>query len=301
MNYAYHGHTKSLIDISPYKFNGKGGLGKKEHVHILDMPDGIRGKWTYKDKNWIKKYIDQGKQTLDKIYDEKRSLSCFFVESILGCGGQIILPPNYLNNIFNLVRKKNALCIIDEVQTGFGRVGRNYWAFEEHNVIPDIVTLGKPMGNGHPIAAVITTKEIAKVFNNGMEYFNSFGGNPVSCAVGNAVLDVIHEEKLQSHANIVGRYFISNLLKIKNKFPNFISEVRGRGLFIGIDFVYNNKSFKPNPKLASNIINILREKGILLSTDGPYHNVIKIKPPLPFNKNNVDFVCFEIDNYLSSL
>ena len=113
----------------------------------------------------------------------------------MGCGGQIILPPNYLKNIFNFVRKKNALCIIDEVQTGFGRVGKNYWAFEEHNVIPDIVTLGKPMGNGHPISAVITTKEIAKVFNNGMEYFNSFGGNPVSCAVGNAVLDVIHEEK----------------------------------------------------------------------------------------------------------
>ena len=301
MNNAYHGHTNSLIDISPYKFNGKGGLGKKEHVHILDMPDGIRGKWTYKDKNWIKKYIDQGKQTLDKICEKKRSLSCFFVESILGCGGQIILPPNYLKNIFNFVRKKNALCIIDEVQTGFGRVGRDYWAFEEHKVIPDIVTLGKPMGNGHPIAAVITTKEIAKVFNNGMEYFNSFGGNPVSCAVGNAVLDVIHEEKLQSHANKVGKYFLSKLLKIKNKFPNLISEVRGRGLFIGIDFIYNNKSFKPNPKLASNIINTLREKGILLSTDGPYHNVIKIKPPLPFNKNDVDFVCFEIDYYLSSL
>ena len=219
----------------------------------------------------------------------------------MGCGGQIILPPNYLNNIFNFVRKKNALCIIDEFQTGFGRVGRDYWAFEEHKVIPDIVTLGKPMGNGHPIAAVITTKEIAKVFNNGMEYFNSFGGNPVSCAVGNAVLDVIHEEKLQSHANKVGKYFLSKLLKIKNKFPNLISEVRGRGLFIGIDFIYNNKSFKPNPKLASNIINTLREKGILLSTDGPYHNVIKIKPPLPFNKNDVDFVCFEIDYYLSSL
>jgi len=301
VNNAYHGHTNSLINISPYKFNGKGGLGKKEHVHIIDMPDGIRGKWKYKDKNWIKKYIDQGQQTLDKIYENNRSLSCFFVESILGCGGQIILPPDYLKNIFDLVRKKNALCIIDEVQTGFGRVGKDYWAFEEHKVIPDIVTLGKPMGNGHPIAAVITTKEIAKVFNNGMEYFNSFGGNPVSCAVGNAVLDIIHEEELQSHANKVGKYFLSKLLKIKNKFPNLISEVRGRGLFIGIDFIYNNNSFKPNPKLASNIINTLREKGILLSTDGPCNNIIKIKPPLPFNKNDVDFVCFEIDYFLSSL
>ena len=296
---AYHGHTNSLIDLSPYKFKGKGGMGQKDHVHVAKMPDGIRGDWRYRNKSWIKEYIKDVQKVIDQIYSNNKKLSCFFVESILGCGGQIILPPNYLKETFKLVRKKNALCIVDEVQTGFGRVGNNFWGFEEHGIIPDIVTLGKPMGNGHPIAAVITTKEIANVFNNGMEYFNSFGGNPVSCAVGNAVLEIIENEQLQKHAQDVGKYFLNSLNFIKKNHPNLISEVRGRGLFIGIDFIKNLKN-EPNKRLASFIINKLRNQGILLSTDGPYHNVIKIKPPLPFTKEDSDFVTQELDQVLRS-
>ena len=155
------------------------------------------------------------------------------------------------------------------------------------------------MGNGHPIAAVITSKEIANVFNNGMEYFNSFGGNPVSCAVGNAVLEIIENEQLQKHAQDVGKYFLNSLNLIKKKHPNLISEVRGRGLFIGVDFIKNLKN-EPNKKLASLIVNKLRNQGILLSTDGPYHNVIKIKPPLPFTKKDSDFVTQELDHVLKS-
>ena len=299
MDNAYHGHTNSLIDLSPYKFKNKGGSGQKEYVHIAEMPDGIRGKWTYSDSKFTEKYINQVKLLIDNIKIKKnKNLSCFFVESILGCGGQIILPKNYLKEIFKLVRKNKALCIVDEVQTGFGRVGNHFWAFEEHKVVPDIVTLGKPMGNGHPIGAVITTKEIANAFNNGMEYFNSFGGNPVSCAVGNTVLEVINEEKLQSHANQVGKYFLYKLQKIKKEFPQYISEVRGRGLFIGIDLIKNGNNLLPNKYLALNLVNNLRNKGILLSIDGPHHNVIKIKPPLPFDKSDVDFVCYEINDYL---
>jgi len=297
---AYHGHTNTLIDLSPYKFKGKGGKGQKDHVHVTKMPDGIRGDWKYKNKFWIKEYIKDVQKIIDQIYSNNKKLSCFFVESILGCGGQIILPPNYLKETFKLVRKKSALCIIDEVQTGFGRVGNNFWGFEEHGVVPDIITLGKPMGNGHPIAAVVTTKEIANVFNNGMEYFNSFGGNPVSCAVGNAVLEVIENEQLQKRALDVGKYFLNSLNLIKKNHPKLISEVRGRGLFIGIDFV-NNSINEPNKKLASLIINKLRNQGILLSTDGPYHNVIKIKPPLPFTKEDSDFVSQELDQLLRSL
>jgi len=300
MDNAYHGHTNTLIDLSPYKFNGKGGLGKKNYVHIAAMPDGLRGKWKSSEKNWIKKYIYQVKSTVNEIYKNNKTLSCFFVESILGCGGQIVLPPNYLKEVFKIIRKRNALCIVDEVQTGFGRVGNFFWGFEEHGIIPDIVTLGKPMGNGHPIAAVVTTKKIANKFNNGMEYFNSFGGNPVSCSIGNAVLDVIENEKLQMKAKITGDYFIKSLNKIKSKFPKFISEVRGRGFFLGIDLIKNNKN-NPNEKLAKLIINKMRQRGILLSTDGPYHNVIKIKPPMTFNKENVDFVCFELNNFFTKL
>ena len=155
------------------------------------------------------------------------------------------------------------------------------------------------MGNGHPIAAVITTKEIANVFNNGMEYFNSFGGNPVSCAVGNAVLEIIENEQLQKHAQDVGKYFLNSLNFIKKNHPNLISEVRGRGLFIGIDFIKNLKN-EPNKRLALLIVSKLRNQGILLSTDGPYHNVIKIKPPLPFTKEDSDFVTQELDHVLRS-
>ena len=298
MNNAYHGHTNSLIDLSPYKFNSKGGEGKKDYVHVLRMPDEIRGKWTNKNYKWVNKYIDEAEDVISKTFNKKNSLSSFFFESILGCGGQIELPKGYLKNIFKLVRKKNALCIADEVQTGFGRVGSNFWAFEEHEIVPDIVTLGKPMGNGHPIAAVITTKKIADTFNNGMEYFNSFGGNPVSCAVGNAVLDVIEKENLQKNSKIVGNYFLTNLRNIQKKFPNYISKISGKGLFIGIDLIINGNFLLPNPKLATKLINSLRLKGILLSTDGPYNNVIKIKPPLVFNKDNVNFVCSEIDKFL---
>ena len=300
MNNAYHGHTNTLIDLSPYKFNGKGGSGKMDYVHIADMPDGIRGRWKYSEKDWIEKYILQVKSIVDEIYRKNKKLSCFFVESILGCGGQIILPPNYLKEVFKIIKKRKALLIVDEVQTGFGRVGNYFWGFEEHKIIPDIVTLGKPMGNGHPIAAVVTTKKIANKFNNGMEYFNSFGGNPVSCSIGNSVLDVIENEKLQKNAKIIGEYFLKSLNQVKLEFPKFISEVRGRGLFLGLDFI-NIKNSAPNAKLATLIINEMRQRGILLSTDGPYHNVIKIKPPLTFNKKNVDLVCFELKNILNNL
>ena len=162
------------------------------------------------------------------------------------------------------------------------------------------MTLGKPMGNGHPLAAVVTTKEIANKFNNGMEYFNSFGGNPVSCSVGKAVLEVIESEKLQKNGLNTGVYFLKSLKKIKSKFPNLISEVRGRGLFIGIDLIKGKKN-NPNEKLATLIINKMRDRGILLSTDGPYHNVIKIKPPMPFNKDNSDLVSFELENLLKNI
>ena len=264
------------------------------------MPDPLRGRWKYKDKNWIKKYIVEAKNKIKKQSKIKK-ISCLFAESILGCGGQVILPKNYLKEIFKEIRKNNALCIVDEVQTGFGRVGNNFWSFQEHDVVPDIVTLGKPMGNGHPIAAVITTEKIASSFNNGMEYFNSFGGNPVSCAVGKAVLEVIENENLQNNALYIGKYFLSELQKIKNKNKKYISEVRGRGLFLGLDIIKESNSLKPNKELAKKIINFMREKGILLSTDGPYDNVIKIKPPLIFNKENVDNVCKNLEIFFKKI
>jgi 4-aminobutyrate aminotransferase-like enzyme len=183
------------------------------------------------------------------------------------------------------------------VQVGFGRVGTHFWGFETQGVIPDIVTLGKPIGNGHPLAAVVTTKEIADSFDNGMEYFNTFGGNPVSCAVGLAVLDVIKDEELQENALKVGGQLKAGLEDLKTK-HDLIGDVRGIGLFIGIELVVNRESLKPARDQAYYIIERMKELGILLSIDGPLHNVIKIKPPLVFSESNAEFLIAKLDEVL---
>jgi 4-aminobutyrate aminotransferase-like enzyme len=189
------------------------------------------------------------------------------------------------------------VCIADEVQVGFGRVGTHFWGFETQGVVPDIVTMGKPIGNGHPLAAVVTTPEIAASFNNGMEYFNTFGGNPVSCAIGLAVLDVITEEGLQENAHRVGTHLMDGIRELMERHA-LIGDVRGLGLFAGIELVLDRHTLAPAPEQASYIANRIRERGILLSTDGPFHNVLKIKPPLVFTEENADFLVATLDEIL---
>jgi 4-aminobutyrate aminotransferase-like enzyme len=172
---------------------------------------------------------------------------------------------------------------------GFGRVGSQMWAFETQGVVPDIVTLGKPIGNGHPLAAVVTTPEIAASFANGMEYFNTFGGNPVSCAIGLAVLDVLEQENLQENARVVGNRLLDGLHDLQTPFP-LIGDVRGLGLYIGAELVRDQQTLEPAAEEATYIANRMRDRGILISTDGPLHNVLKIKPPLVFNAENADFL-----------
>ena len=201
---AYHGHLSSLIEISPYKYNAAGGSGPPDYVHSIPLPDSFRG--IYRGKNCTKDYVNELKNVISKINDSGKRLSTYIVEALMGCGGQIVLPDGFLKKSFKLVRESGGLCISDEVQIGFGRMGTDFWGFETCNVIPDIVTLGKSIGNGHPLSAVVTSKEIADKFNNGMEYFNSYGGNPVSCAIGEAVLQVIEDEELQENAEKVGNY-----------------------------------------------------------------------------------------------
>jgi 4-aminobutyrate aminotransferase-like enzyme len=188
--------------------------------------------------------------------------------------------------------------VADEVQVGFGRVGSHFWAFETQGVVPDILTLGKPIGNGHPLAAVITTPEIAASFNNGMEYFNTYGGNPVSCAVGMAVLDVIEADRLQENALKVGDHLQAGLKGLMPKYP-LIGDVRGLGLFIGIEFVLDRDTLAPAAAQAAYIVERMKEHGILVSTDGPLHNVIKIKPPLVFSEENADFFVSTLDKILA--
>ena len=282
---AYHGHLSSLIEISPYKHNAPGGEGPPDFVYSIPLPDSFRG--IYRGDNCTADYVNEVKKVIYKINDSSKTLSAFFVEALMGCGGQIVLPEGFLKKSFELVRKSGGLCIADEVQIGFGRMGTDFWGFETCGVIPDIVTLGKSIGNGHPLSAVVTTKEIADQFNNGMEYFNSYGGNPVSCAIGEAVLDVIEDEGLQENAEIVGSYLIEELFKLQSKYT-FIGQIRGQGLFIGIELISNTDTLKPNKTLAAKIVNQMKDAGILLSVDGPDHNVLKIKPPMVFNIENAN-------------
>ena len=282
---AYHGHLSSLIEISPYKHNAPGGEGPPDFVYSIPLPDSFRG--IYRGDNCTADYVNEVKKVIYKINDSSKTLSAFFVEALMGCGGQIVLPEGFLKKSFELVRKSGGLCIADEVQIGFGRMGTDFWGFETCGVIPDIVTLGKSIGNGHPLSAVVTTKEIADQFNNGMEYFNSYGGNPVSCAIGEAVLNVIEDEGLQENAEIVGSYLIEELFKLQSKYT-FIGQIRGQGLFIGIELISNTDTLKPNKTLAAKIVNQMKDAGILISIDGPDHNVLKIKPPMVFNLENAN-------------
>ena len=215
----------------------------------------------------------------------------------MGCGGQIIPPTDFFKTAYELIKIEGGLCIADEVQIGFGRLGSSFWGFEFQNVVPDIVTLGKSIGNGHPLSVVVTNKKIANKFNNGMEYFNSFGGNPVSCAIGHAVLDIIEEEKLQQNAHKVGQKLKNMLLELKNKY-RFIGDIRGEGLFLGIEIVEDKDLLIPSPEKTFHLVNQMKEMGILLSADGPNHNVIKIKPPLVFDIDNASFLVETMDSLL---
>jgi 4-aminobutyrate aminotransferase-like enzyme/Ser/Thr protein kinase RdoA (MazF antagonist) len=276
---AYHGNTNTLIDISPYKFNGRGGRGKPSWVHVTPLPDVYRGPYRGE---------DAGARYASHVAEAAHGgVAAFICESAVGCGGQTILPPGFLGEAFSTVRAVGGVCISDEVQTGFGRAGSDFWMFQTQGVVPDIVTMGKPIGNGHPMGAVVTTPEIAASFANGMEYFNTFGGNPVSCAVGLAVLDIIRDERLQENALDAGGYLMHGLRELAGGHP-LIGDVRGLGLFVGIELVRDRATREPAGQDASELVNRMKDRGVLLSTDGPFHNVIKIKPPMVFSRGDAD-------------
>jgi 4-aminobutyrate aminotransferase-like enzyme len=258
LDHAYHGNLTSLVEISPYKFAGPGGTGRPEHVRVCRLP--------------------RVAQDADDVGAQVRP-GAFIVESLPGVAGQIVLPDGYLRAAYAHARAAGAVCIADEVQVGFGRVGRAFWGFELGVVVPDIVTLGKPIGNGHPIGAVVTTPAIARSFETGMEYFNTFGGNPVSCAAALAVLDVIADERLQANAARVGARIKAGLEALAAR-SEAIAEVRGEGLFLGVEL--------HTPEAAAAAVERARHDGVLLSTDGPRRNVIKLKPPLVVEEADAD-------------
>ncbi len=271
LEHAYHGNTTTLIDISPYKHDGPGGEGAPAWVHKVPLPA------SQADAQYV----------IDLAAKLRGRLCGFIAESMPSVAGQIIFPDGYLAQAYEAVRGAGGVCIADEVQTGYGRTGTHFWAFERYGVVPDIVVLGKPIGNGHPIGAVITTRAIAESFNNGMEFFSTFGGNNVSCAIGLKVLEIVQEENLQAHALEIGERLLKGLRDLQQRHA-IIADVRGSGFFLGVELLRDARI--PATQEAARIVNQLRERGILLGTDGPHHNVLKIRPPMPFSKADADLL-----------
>lgn len=291
LEHGYHGNTRIGIDISHYKYDHKGGSGQQEYIIATPMPKAFGS--GFKDDGKAGNHFAQ--QTNNQIDSELNQIAAFIAEPIVGCGGQVPLAKGYLEHVYKNIRKQGGVCISDEVQVGFGRLGDYFWGYEMYDVVPDMVILGKPMANGHPIGAVVTTTEIAESFANGLEFFSSFGGNPVSCAIGNAVLDVIAEEDLQQHAKNVGDYLIGLLKDLQKEYQE-LADIRGSGLFLGVEILHVDG--KPNTALAAKIKNELREQFILVSTDGPYDNVLKIKPPLSFTISDAGILVNAIQGIL---
>lgn len=298
LEHAYHGNTAALVDISPHKFDGPGGQGRKPWVHVAPMADDYRGPYRREDTGAGPKYAQHVANILDGMRKAGRQAAAFIAESLPSVAGQIVFPPHYLAEVYRYVRAEGGVCIADEVQVGFARLGTHFWGFETQDVVPDIVVLGKPIGNGFPLAAVVTTPEIAESFANGMEFFSTFGGNPVACAAGLAVLDVLKDQHLQDNALRAGQYFATRLRALQEKHA-LIGDVRGLGLFLGIDLVLDRETREPAPAQASYVVNRLRACGVLAGTDGPFNNVIKLRPPLIFSEADADLFVAALGNILA--
>jgi 4-aminobutyrate aminotransferase-like enzyme len=261
------------------------------------MPDTYRGTFREDDEQAGLKYAQAVREALGRIRQAGRRPAAFIAESILSCGGQVPLPAGYLAEAYRHVRAGGGVCIADEVQVGLGRVGTHWWGFELQGVVPDIVTMGKPLGNGHPLGAVVCTADVAARFSNGMEYFNTFGGNPVSGVIGRAVLDAMARDGLRENASQTGDHLMTRLRALGERHA-LVGDVRGAGLFIGVELVSDRDQRIPATRQAGYVANRMRDNGVLLSTDGPDNNVLKIKPPLCFDRADADQLVEALDRVL---
>lgn len=300
LDWAYHGTTQELIDLSPYKYKRKGGKGRPAHVFEAIVPDSYRAPAAWPVEEHARRFAESVAEQIATMAGQGRAPGLFIAESIPSVAGQVFLPDGYLREVYAMVRAAGGVCVADEVQVGFGRVGSHWWAFETQGVVPDIVTMGKPIGNGHPMAALVTTREIAASFNNGMEYFNTFGGNPVSCAAGLAVLDVIERDGLRQNAAEVGDYLVRRFKELQSRYE-VIGDVRGMGLFLGIELVTDRKTKEPAAALARRVNDGARARGVLIGTEGPHDNVLKMRPPMIFGRTDADHLVSVLEDTLAEV
>ena len=251
---------------SPYKCEGPGGGGLADWAHKVDLPDPYRGK--HRGAGAGPAYAETVGSACERLSAEGRPPAMFLAEPLPGCAGQVVPPEGYLREAFAHVRSAGGVCVADEVQVGMGRAGTHYWVSEAMAAVPDIITVGKPIGNGHPLGAVITTRAIADSFDNGMEFFSTFGGNPVSVAVGMAVMDVIEDECLRERAVRVGRYLGDGFRELAQRHA-WIGDVRGMGMFMGVELVRDRGTLEPATAETARVIEAVKADRILLSAEGP--------------------------------
>jgi 4-aminobutyrate aminotransferase-like enzyme/Ser/Thr protein kinase RdoA (MazF antagonist) len=298
MRDAYHGTTEAVNDLSPAEL--RPGEAPAPHIALLQPPDGYRGPHRRDEPGYAERYADHLDDAIASLAERGHAPAAFYLDLILASSGIIKPPPGYLRAAFVKVRAAGGLCVADEVQSGFGRTGSHFWGFEGHGVIPDIVTLGKPIGNGYSMAAVVTTPEIVRSLVRHGEFFSTTGGNPVACAVGLAVLDVLERERLQENADRVGAYLRSGLESLSDRQP-LIGDVRGAGLFIGVELVRNHATLDPAKEETHAVVNAMREDGVLVGIAGRHRNILKIRPPLVFSKANADQLIAALDRALGAL
>ncbi|GAA2410534.1 aminotransferase class III-fold pyridoxal phosphate-dependent enzyme [Actinomadura vinacea] len=294
---AYHGNTGVVTGISPNRYKGPGGQGAPPTTHEVRIPDRYRGPYGYDDPDAGAEYVREAAGVIERIDADGRRPAAFIAESLMGTAGNIVLPDGYLPGVFAAARKAGALCISDEVQVGVGRLGP-WWGFELQGVVPDIVTMGKPLGNGHPLAAVVTTRAIADAFDTGMKYFNTFGGNPVSCAIGEAVLDIVERDGLRDNAVDVGGYLAASLRELRERQP-LIGDVRAQGLYLGVELVRDRATKEPAAREAFAVTELAKERGVVVFPNGVHDNVLKIKPPMTFRREHADLYVEALDEVLS--
>ncbi len=293
---AYHGGSTLTMGTTGnrgWKFNVPHSFG----VHHAITPDPYRGLWGRDDADAGKNYADDVKNLID--FATPGQVAAFIAESIQGVGGCVVFPDNYLEHAYEHVRAAGGVCIADEVQAGFGRTGTHYWGFETQGVIPDIVTMAKGIGNGCPLGAVVTTPKIAAALAQ-RTHFNTFGGNPVVCAQGSAVLDVIDREKLQANSLKIGNRILAGLGQLKEK-HNIIGDVRGKGLLLGIELVKDRQSKEPAKDECAQVMETSKEMGLLLGKGGLWGQTIRFSPPMCVNEQDADFLLEVLDRTLASL